>query len=379
MKPHSPAAGGRVAAASVLVLLLSQILGAPAESQPPPESPASPPRLEDFAWLEGTWEGSLDVGDGTALAEVQYLPPEGGVIQGSFRLTKDGSVIVLELVSLVELEDRIEMRFRHFNRLLEPWEKEDPIVLTLEKATDNLFTFRNHVNDSPRWSFLENLGPDRHRVRSEIYSKDGELSEIEIVYQRRRSKEVSAAESAAPAESIVIETVQDSEASKTTRDQLQNLLGTYPLEPWLFTRRIVVDEETRIPHSHPVLTLSTRHTKDDDLLLSTFVHEQLHWYVGERSEAVSAAVEELKREFPGAPVGGREGGYDERSSYTHLIVCYLEKRALQQLLGELRSKQVMEFWATDHYTWIYDKVIHRGFDLYQILDRHGLLYPKADS
>src|SRR5688500_14429317 len=63
-----------------------------------------------------------------------------------------------------------------------------------------------------------------------------------------------------------------------TRDQLQRLLATYDLSPWLYTKSIVIDERA-IPFSHPVLTLHTRHLKDDELLISTFVHEQFHWFL----------------------------------------------------------------------------------------------------
>src|SRR5262249_32114244 len=48
-----------------------------------------------------------------------------------------------------------------------------------------------------------------------------------------------------------------------TRDQLQRLIKTYDLAKWTFTRSILIDEEA-IPHSHPVLTLSARHVKDDE-------------------------------------------------------------------------------------------------------------------
>jgi hypothetical protein len=176
---------------------------------------------------------------------------------------------------------------------------------------------------------------------------------------------------------VVVELAQDTAASRTTRDQLLRLLGTHELEPWLFTRRIRIDEETRIPHSHPVLTLNTRHTRDDELLLSTFVHEQLHWFLDARGEAAERARAELVELFPDAPVGGREGGSDRTSTYSHLIVCYLEKRAVGALLGELRAREVMEFWAGDHYTWIYRQVIDQGYAVYRVLERHGLLHPPA--
>ena len=59
-----------------------------------------------------------------------------------------------------------------------------------------------------------------------------------------------------------------------------------------------------IPHSHPVLTLSTRHLKDDDLLLSTFLHENLHHFLTQNPEKAEAATKkELRAVFPKVPVG----------------------------------------------------------------------------
>jgi hypothetical protein len=74
-----------------------------------------------------------------------------------------------------------------------------------------------------------------------------------------------------------------------TRDQLRRLLTTYDVSPWIYTRSVVIDERA-IPFSHPVLTLHTRHQQDDDLLLSTFVHEQFHWFLAERREASEQAI-----------------------------------------------------------------------------------------
>src|SRR5262249_41281436 len=62
-----------------------------------------------------------------------------------------------------------------------------------------------------------------------------------------------------------------------TKEQLLRLLKTYDVSRWIFTKSIVIDERA-IPHSHPVLTLHARHLQDDELLLSTFVHEQFHWF-----------------------------------------------------------------------------------------------------
>lgn len=163
-----------------------------------------------------------------------------------------------------------------------------------------------------------------------------------------------------------------------TKLQLERLLATYDLSRWMFTRSIIIDSgRDVIPHSHPVLTLNTRHLKDDELLLSTFVHEQLHWFLAERDKDTELAKNELRAMFPKVPVGNREGARDEESTYLHLLVCSLEYTAVRELLGELRTKQVMEFWSEDHYTWIYKTVRERGRDIAQILFKYKLTPPRS--
>lgn len=159
-----------------------------------------------------------------------------------------------------------------------------------------------------------------------------------------------------------------------TRQQLQRLLAAYDVSPWFFTRKIAIESGFNvIPHSHPVLTLSTRHLKDDELLLATFVHEQLHWFLGEKAKETEAAYQELRSLFPKVPVGFPEGGQDEESTYKHLLVCYLEYQAVKELLGELKAKQVLNFWASDHYTWIYRTVLERERELGALLRKHKLV------
>jgi hypothetical protein len=158
-----------------------------------------------------------------------------------------------------------------------------------------------------------------------------------------------------------------------TEQQLRRILSAYDISNWIFTRKITIESGFNvIPHSHPVLTLSTRHLKDDELLLSTFVHEQLHWYLGEKPKETEEAYKELRSVFPKAPVGFPEGGNDEESTYKHILVCYLEYQAIKGLLGELKAKQVMNFWATDHYTWIYKTVLEQEREIGSLMRKHKL-------
>ena len=174
-------------------------------------------------------------------------------------------------------------------------------------------------------------------------------------------------------EQIKISLKHDNDASEAqTKSQLLKLLAQYDLSRFIFTKEIIIDRET-IPHSHPVLTLHTRHLKDDDLFLSTFVHEQIHWFFTQHQDQTEQAVKELRTIFPKVPVGFPEGADSEDSTYLHLLVNTLEYRADKELLGELRARQVMEFWAIDHYRWVYRQVLNEGDKIRAVLRKYKLL------
>jgi hypothetical protein len=149
---------------------------------------------------------------------------------------------------------------------------------------------------------------------------------------------------------------QNSEREQKTKVQMERLLETYDLRKWTFTEKVIIDEQST-PHSHPVLTLHTRHLNSDDQLLSTYVHEQLHWWLNARWKQTQRAENELRKLYPKVPAGFPEGAQDEDSTYLHLIDCYLEMQADRELMGTERAADVIKFWASDHYRWIYRTVI----------------------
>jgi hypothetical protein len=187
---------------------------------------------------------------------------------------------------------------------------------------------------------------------------------------------VRALEAAAP---IEIKLQHGDAAEMQTRDQLLRLLRTYDVKPWIFTPTVMIDSSPKtIPHSHPVLTLSVRHRRDDDLLLSTFVHENLHHFLAQNREKTEAAKKELRAIFPKVPVGYPDGADSEDSGYEHLIVCYLEYQADKELLGEERAFQAIQFWMADHYRWIYRQLLEEGYQIGPIVQKNGLV-PAAPS
>jgi len=135
----------------------------------------------------------------------------------------------------------------------------------------------------------------------------------------------------------------------------------------------IVIEAMAVPHSHPVLTLNTRHHADDGQLLSTFLHEQIHWLLATLPQATLAAMNELKQRYESLAIGHPVGASDLDGSYLHLIVNYLELLAMEDIAGKEEAARVFASWLTDHYTELYRIVLDDREQIAGIIERHGLL------
>ena len=132
--------------------------------------------------------------------------------------------------------------------------------------------------------------------------------------------------------------------------QLKRLFERYDLGRWINTSDIVIQTRV-IPHSHPVLTLNTRYTPDDDLnAMSTFVHEQGHWYFEARGAKTRDAIAELGAMFPQTPSSEEGGARDRESTLLHLMVCTLEFDAMVALAGLEQAQKILA--NHDIYPWV---------------------------
>jgi hypothetical protein len=181
----------------------------------------------------------------------------------------------------------------------------------------------------------------------------------------------------APAMAIEIELAGKSDREQQAREQLERVLAKYDTRKWTFTTRVRIEDRV-IPHSHPVLTLSTGNLGRDEHMLSEFVHEQIHWHEEAKPKEREAAIKELQAAFPDLPLRPPEGARDRYSSYLHVIVCFLEYKALKELTGETTGRSVFEHWAGHHYKAIYRLVLEREHELLPIIRRNGLLIPNRD-
>lgn len=157
------------------------------------------------------------------------------------------------------------------------------------------------------------------------------------------------------------------------RDKLVRVLKQHALQPWIMQHEVVITAEG-LPHSHPVLTLTTESEYfDDDLRqLSTFIHEQLHWYVDKEGNraALKRAISRLRGQYPEVPVGQGQGARSEYSTYLHLIVNWLELDAGVELLGEAEARRIVS--THDHYRWIFERVLEDTEAIGTIIAGEGL-------
>lgn len=174
---------------------------------------------------------------------------------------------------------------------------------------------------------------------------------------------------------LTIRTASDRDVERATADQLHRLARTFDLTRFLFTREVVVDANA-IPHSHPILTVKTGHA-GDEFLLAEFLHEQLHWFLSPRLQALREAVRDFEQMYPDLPVGHPLGARNRWLSYLHLAVNALELRATQVDVGEPRARSVLGYWQ--HYRGIYRIVLEETDRIEEVLKRHTIDIDHVDA
>ena len=147
------------------------------------------------------------------------------------------------------------------------------------------------------------------------------------------------------------------------KEALERIRERHAIGPFERTRDVRIERGV-IPHSHPVLTLSDRYGGDDEFLLASYLHEQLHWWSMECPGALDArdeaVYERLAEDYP-LPLEPPEGCGDQFSNLIHLHVCWLELEALSGLLKPERAEEILLFLP--YYRAVYRTVVANRSDL----------------
>ena len=171
---------------------------------------------------------------------------------------------------------------------------------------------------------------------------------------------------------IAIDLAKGTPREQLAKQTLEQVLASHDVSRYTFTRKVVI-EQGAINHAFPVLTLNPYFASSPDELLSTYIHEQLHWHLRNRAAPMQAAITELRRLYPRVPVGLPASAENEYSTYGHLVDCYLEVVADRELLGPERTAAVIH--AKPWYTWIYTTVLADETQIAGVVDRHQLRVP----
>jgi hypothetical protein len=86
--------------------------------------PASKGRLNQVAWLSGTWVGKGLGGD----CEEWWGQERSGQMQGAFRFDLNGKLVFTEHFVLAEQGDSLVLKLKHFGPDLKGWEEKDECV-----------------------------------------------------------------------------------------------------------------------------------------------------------------------------------------------------------------------------------------------------------
>ncbi|OEK00898.1 hypothetical protein BFP97_04955 [Roseivirga sp. 4D4] len=171
-------------------------------------------------------------------------------------------------------------------------------------------------------------------------------------------------------EPIIIKSKGNLAEEIAIKERLEKLLIKYDLEPYIFTKSINIEKGV-IPHSHPVLTLSTDFETDTQLI-ATFLHEQMHWYSLTDNEGFQKVGEAFLKKYPNLPSEAPEGAGSEQSTFLHLGVCYLEFHTLSQVIGRDKAIEHFQFMTTQYYRWVY-RTILKDLDYFESLfEQNGL-------
>ena len=142
-----------------LLISASLILTGTAQAQ---ETTEQQPVIDDFDWLAGSWQCEAMGGK----CEEVWNPPSAGTMMGMFKFYKDGQVVFYELMTLVEGEDGIEFRLKHFGPDLIGWESK-------EESVEFPFVSVSQAHAEFKGISFERLGLDEIKIT--VAQKEGEL------------------------------------------------------------------------------------------------------------------------------------------------------------------------------------------------------------
>lgn len=129
-------------------------------------------KIQDMKPLIGTWRG---VGLGGMVEEV-YSEPQDGVMMGMFRFLDKGKTDFYEFIAVLEENETLIVRLKHFDSGLKGWEEKD-------KTTDFRFVKKEKNRMYFEGQTFEFIGKNKLNIYVAIGQKDGSVKEEVFSYK----------------------------------------------------------------------------------------------------------------------------------------------------------------------------------------------------
>ena len=128
--------------------------------------------LSQVAWIAGHWQGEAFGG----ITEEVWTAPLGDSMMGSFKLVVDNKTEFYEICQMIQEDETIMFRLKHFDGKLKGWEEKDETQdFPLVKIEKDAVYFDNFT--------IKRISQD-HIIFYVVVDSDGKSEEVEFKYYR---------------------------------------------------------------------------------------------------------------------------------------------------------------------------------------------------
>ncbi|WP_037348960.1 DUF6265 family protein [Sediminibacter sp. Hel_I_10] len=155
------------------LFLLMLFLGSSIPSQAQEKPSQLEPKLENIAWIAGTWRGEAFGG----ITEEIWSQPSGGSMMASFKLINEGEVTFYEIEIIKEVDNSLLLQLKHFDKNLKGWEtKNETIDFPLKEITAHKVVFEGMT--------FEKVSDTKMTVFVDIKNEEGDVEIVAFDYTR---------------------------------------------------------------------------------------------------------------------------------------------------------------------------------------------------
>ena len=131
------------------------------------------PKLENIAWIAGTWHGEAFGG----ITEEIWSEPSGGSMMATFKLIVEGKVQFYEIEVIREIEDSLILQLKHFDSDLKGWEtKNETVDFPLIEITETKVVFEGMT--------FEKVSSNEINVYVDIENENGSVETVKFNYKK---------------------------------------------------------------------------------------------------------------------------------------------------------------------------------------------------